>query len=216
MNTFSTSEVLATGWKITKERFWFLAGATLIVMVVGNISALLDGNRGTEGPGIFGLVQFVVNLFLEMGMIRIALNLLDGKAASYRDFWSGANKILPLLGASVLFGVMFALGVVVLIVPGIIVFLTFCLFSYLIIDKGVGVMESLKMSAAATKGNKWNLLGFFVVAGLLNIGGALLLGVGLLVTIPVTTLAFASVYRTLTSILTPMVIPATPSPVATT
>lgn len=216
MNTFSISDVLGTGWKITKERFWFLAGATLIVIVLGNISALLGSGRETEGPIIFGLVQYVLNLFLEIGMIRIALNLLDGKEASYRDFWSGANKILPLLGASVLFGIMFVIGMVLLIVPGIIVSLTFCMFYYFIIDKGVGVIESLKMSAAATKGNKWHLLGFLVVAGLLNVAGVLLLGVGLLVTVPVTTLAFAAVYRKLTANLTPMVVPATPSPVATT
>lgn len=215
MNTFSIKEVLATGWKITKDNFWFLAGAVLIVMVVGNIPSMIDGGGEMGRFNGIGLVQFVLNLFLEIGMIRIVLNLLDGKEASYRNFWSDRDKFLPFLGASVLFGIMLALGFVLLIVPGVIVLVTFGLYSYLIVDKKAGVIEALKMSASLTKGNRWNLFLFLLAGFFINVGGALLLGVGLLWTIPTTTIAFAAIYRKLTGGLTPMVVPATPTPVPT-
>lgn len=214
MSTFSIEEVLQIGWRITKERFWFLAGAVLIIFVAGGIPAMVQRGTGTDNSVVVGIGRFIINLFVEMGMIRIALNLLDGKPVTLRNFWSEREKFLPFLGASILFTVMFGVGLILLIIPGIFVAATYGLYSYMIIDKNVGVVEALKMSAAATKGNKWKLLGFWLVAGLLNIIGALLLGIGLFWTLPVTAIGFAVIYRKLAAGLTPATTPATPTPVS--
>jgi uncharacterized membrane protein len=84
-----------------------------------------------------------------------------------------------------------------LIVPGIIFFIMFQYYGYFIVDKKMGPVEALKASAALTKGVRWKLFGFGLVIGLLNIGGALLLLLGLFVTIPVSQMAIAHVYRKL-------------------
>jgi multisubunit Na+/H+ antiporter MnhG subunit len=55
-------------------------------------------------------------------------------------------------------------------------------------------MESFERSTKLTDGQKWPLLGFFIVAAIANIIGAILLVVGLLITIPVTMIAFAHIY----------------------
>jgi uncharacterized membrane protein len=46
---------------------------------------------------------------------------------------------------------------------------------------------------------KWKLLGFGIVLAIINVIGAMCLFVGLFVTVPVTLLAFSSVYRKLLS-----------------
>lgn len=57
------------------------------------------------------------------------------------------------------------------------------------------VMASLRESAHLVRGHVLRLLGFFIVLLLLNLLGALLLLVGLLVTVPVTAIAYAHVYQ---------------------
>jgi uncharacterized membrane protein len=68
---------------------------------------------------------------------------------------------------------------------------------YLIVDKKMSVGDALRESSRMTLGRKWQLLGFLGLVVLINILGAILLLVGLLVSIPVTMLAFAHAYRTL-------------------
>jgi uncharacterized membrane protein len=57
----------------------------------------------------------------------------------------------------------------------------------------------MKESKRITYGYKWPLLGFALVLALINLLGLLALVVGLLVSIPVTTLAFVHAYRALSN-----------------
>jgi uncharacterized membrane protein len=88
-------------------------------------------------------------------------------------------------------------GFVFLIVPGVYALLTYGFVPLLTIDKGLGVGEAFTESARMTKGHKWHLIGFGLVCMLINLLGAMVLFVGLLFTIPLTLLAYAHVYRTL-------------------
>ena len=67
----------------------------------------------------------------------------------------------------------------------------------LVIDKGLPPIEALRESARLTKGKRWKLLGFAVCMILLNILGAIALGVGLLVSMPISMLATMRAYRAL-------------------
>ncbi len=48
-----------------------------------------------------------------------------------------------------------------------------------------------------TVGVKWHLLGFLLIVALLNLLGAIVFLVGLLVTVPVTMIAYAHIYQKL-------------------
>jgi hypothetical protein len=69
----------------------------------------------------------------------------------------------------------------------------------LIVDQGMGVIDSVKKSFQLTKGVKLKLIGLGIVLALLNIGGALLFLVGLLITVPVSLFAGVLVYLRLSS-----------------
>lgn len=81
--------------------------------------------------------------------------------------------------------------------PGIIALLFFFFSPFIVIDRDMGPIDAMKASVEITKGNRWQLLGLVVVALLLNIVGILAFVVGLLVTIPITTLAIVHAYRLL-------------------
>jgi uncharacterized membrane protein len=88
-------------------------------------------------------------------------------------------------------------GTILLIVPGIIWALKFQFYGYYIVDKNLKPVDALKMSAMSTSGKKGNLFVFFVLLGLINFLGLIALLVGLLISVPVTLLAYVYVYRLL-------------------
>jgi hypothetical protein len=71
--------------------------------------------------------------------------------------------------------------------------------TYFVVDKGMGPIEALKASARITKGNRMRLLALFAAGMLISLFGALALIVGLLVAIPVITLASVHAYRRLSA-----------------
>jgi uncharacterized membrane protein len=104
-----------------------------------------------------------------------------------------------MLIAAILVWFILTIGFLLLVVPGIILALIFCFYSYAIVDRGLGPIDALKHSAAVTKGARMALLGFWIVAFLLNLVGLLALVIGLFVTGPITMVAAAYVYRKLDS-----------------
>jgi uncharacterized membrane protein len=69
--------------------------------------------------------------------------------------------------------------------------------SYFIIDQNRTIGDALKESGRITNGHKLQLFGFCFVIGLMNLFGFLVFIVGLLVTIPITWISIAFVYRKL-------------------
>ncbi len=63
----------------------------------------------------------------------------------------------------------------------------------------MGVFESFSKSGQITKGHIWNLFLFGLLIGLISIAGAAALLIGLLVAMPVVSLAGTYVYRKLSS-----------------
>jgi len=96
-----------------------------------------------------------------------------------------------------LFTLIVAVGLILLIVPGMIWMMQFYMAGYLVIDKGFTPINALKASSTITRGAKWDLGLFTTVIALLNLAGIIVLGVGLLITLPITILASVYIYRQL-------------------
>ena len=108
----------------------------------------------------------------------------------YKLFWK-------FLGLSILYPLTVLLGLILLIIPGIIWIVRFSFSPLILVDTKMGPIASMKESWAITRGNFWKLVLFWIVVALVNFAGFLLLGVGLLVTVPLTTLASIYIYREL-------------------
>ncbi|QQG38105.1 MAG: DUF975 family protein [Candidatus Kaiserbacteria bacterium] len=199
MQGFRNTEAIKTAWEIFKKKPWVLAGGLLLTTVISwLLGAFGEQMRGDPTASLFfTLVSFVVNLFIGMGMTAFFIKAHDSiESVSINDLWHPAD-FWKYLGAAVLYGLMAAVGFVLLIIPGVIVVLTFQFAQYFVIDKGLGPIEALKESARITKGHKWELLGLFAFILGINILGFLALVVGLLVSVPVTALSIVYAYRTL-------------------
>lgn len=142
---------------------------------------------------LFWVVQTVVNI----GLIKVALKFYDHQKADLKDLYDHYPLFLKYILGTFLYGIIVALGIIVLIIPGIIFAVKLQFVPYLIIDKGLGPIEALQKSWALTKDNGFNLFLLGLLLVLINILGALALGIGLFWTVPTTWLATVFVYRKL-------------------
>jgi uncharacterized membrane protein len=201
-------EVLAFAWERFKDNWLVLTGAHLLYLLLTQavtrgiimIAVVLswrasDAMVGAMFAGVLG--SMVLGTFLLAGFQRICLEVARGGTPSLGVLFSGGDRFLPLLGAILLVAVLFMLGTVLLIVPGIIVALGLCLAQYYVIDANMGPVQALKASWAATQGHKGDLLllGLTVIA--IAVLGMLAFCVGYLAAMPFGYLALAIVYTRL-------------------
>ncbi len=185
---------IKAAWETFLKRPLFLVGAVLIVLVLSSIVNALPGENGSL---ILVLAALVVNVLIELGLIAFILKAHDDVAqVKLADLWH-PKAFLPYLAVKIITTVAVLVGLVLLIIPGIIVALTVIFATYLVIDKNMGPIESLKESARLTKGHKWGLFMLMLALIGINILGVLALGIGLLISVPVSLLSIAHTYRTL-------------------
>ncbi len=215
MAKFSVSEALRYGWTTTTANLWYLAGLAVLMVLVSWLPGFIV-DHGGDSLGFASLIvmlaAWVLQLGMSIGLIAVVLKIIDGMVPPMSEVFNHFNLFFRYLGASLLYSLIVFLGLILLIVPGVIWSLKYSLFAYYIVDKNVGVMESLHLSGVATQGAKGTLFLLFIMAALVNLVGILALGIGLLVTMPMTMLAYAWVYRKLSSGMAALEVPAVPPP----
>ncbi|MER9768691.1 hypothetical protein NKJ09_21800 [Mesorhizobium sp. M0189] len=71
--------------------------------------------------------------------------------------------MLPTLGIGLLVGLGAGLASIALLVPGIILWLGWCVAVPVLIQERLGVFGSMSRSRVLTKGNRWPLFGLFLI-----------------------------------------------------
>jgi uncharacterized membrane protein len=149
---------------------------------------------------VFLVLQTALSLYLNVGMMRIWLEVVRGGSPSFGTLFSGADRFLPFFAVQLLYGLAVLLGFIALIVPAIIIGLGLSLGMWYVVDAKMGPMDALSASWQATKGHKGDLF----VLGLVTIGlfilGLLMCGIGLLATLPLAYLAYAVAYTRMSGI----------------
>jgi uncharacterized membrane protein len=194
MKTFSIEEAFNKAWGLWKQHKELMTVVAVLTLLVGGIGG---GHRHYYEPSYIVVLFLALDMFIKLGIIKIGLKVIDGVKTDWNEMFRHGNLFISYLFTSIVYGIGVAIGFVFLIIPGFYVMLKYMFAPIIVVDKNVGIMESFKMSAKMTDGVKWKLLGLIILAILMNILGAIVFFVGLLVSIPVSTLAFLYVYRKL-------------------
>ncbi len=207
-----TGDVITSAWNCFKGEMGITIGLVIVAGLVnmvagipqGVFSALAEammknGDQQTalimQGLGLLFMpvayaLQFFVTCGQTMGMLKIA----RGEAVEIGVLFQGGKYFWRCVGASIVFGLMVMLGMLLCIIPGIIVALMFAPYLYVLVDEDLPGIDCLWRAKALTEGNK---LSYFVI-GLacmgINLLGLLALCIGLIFTIPLTTLITAVAY----------------------
>ncbi len=200
IKTFSDGEAILFGWKTMKDNLGLFIGI-LITMILVNVLPDIMGEVIEKKIPVLSIIIYVafgiLHLIITMGFLKIVLGFCDNEKPGFVELFSCYRLFFKYLFSTILYMLIVSGGLILLIVPGIIWSIKFQFYPYFIIDKGMGPVEALKASASITQGAKWELLGFGLIIGIINLLGALCLVIGLFATLPTTWVAYAFVYRKL-------------------
>jgi len=187
-------DIFGRTWEIFKEHWanclaaWIvLAVISFLVIMVGMVAVRLAMGAVLGGLGVF-LVYIGLGVFfawLGVGNMIFCLKLARGQPATLADLFTGGPYLWTFILASLLFNVIVFAGMFLCVIPGVIFALMFSQHVFLIVDRKVGVLESLSMSNELTNGNKLTLFAIWLVAGIAgNLLTLLTCGLGALVLVP--------------------------------
>ncbi len=175
-----------------------------MLIVASGLSNWLSAGFDSRILSVFGgLLGAFISLVIGLGLIRAALAILDGGRPTVEQLIS-TKDIVPYIIASLLVAVIVTIGFILCIIPGLIAAFLLQFFGYAIIDKKADAVTTapestpvgaIRASFEIVAANVGPLILLAVLCFLLNMVGALLCGVGLLVTLPVTAIAVAYAWR---------------------
>jgi hypothetical protein len=128
------------------------------------------------GPAMYwgflgGLVSLVTSAILQAAIISGAASDLNGRPVSVGDSLRiGLRAFLPLIGLGILLGIAVGLGFVLLIIPGVLMWLAWCVAVPVYVVEQPGVFASFERSAELTRGNRLRIFALgcvFVVAAII-------------------------------------------------
>lgn len=194
---FSPGAAISYAWSATVKNLGPLVLMTLVILLAQVV--LQVGFSGGEGviALLLSIATSVVSLILAMGLIRAALRVTDGGTPELSQL-TETDQLGPYIVQAILVGLAIGIGLLLCIIPGFIAAVLFAFAGYAVIDARDGdAVGAIKRSFEIVKGNFGAVLGLMVLLILINIVGALLCGIGLLFTYPMTSVAIAYAYRTL-------------------
>ncbi len=197
---FSYAEAFRAGWGKLKEHWFFLLASYAIIICLSSLfSGLAEGLYRDIEPtaSLLVLIGILLRIWLNYNFLVIIIRLFDGVKPAWRDLFVWHDEMPAYIGASILYILIVTLGLLVFVIPGIYLAIKYNFYCFLIADKKFDAFDALKASGQLTEGVKWSLIGFSVASFGVVLLGLLALLVGLIVAVPVVSLAYIVVYRTL-------------------
>lgn len=177
------------GWAKTKQHAWFTA---LTFIIAGTIMSAVKFTP---------FLSCIVGIMVGLSLVSISLIISRDHHFTFSDLFTpllSAKRVLKFALLTLIYVASVMIGTVLLIVPGIYIAVRFKFFPFIAVEhENASIEDLIKMTEKVTRGHFWPVLAFLLLATLLNILGALLLVVGLFVTVPVTLFATAHVYNKL-------------------
>lgn len=149
-----------------------LLGSALIVFV---ISGVLQALLRDSGGFVLALVATVIGLIASALYTGFVVSLVSDVRDGKRDltvgqlFSAARPAIWPLIGAAILAGIGIAIGLALLIIPGLFLLTIWAVIAPAIVIERVGVLDSFKRSHDLVRGDGWEVLGALLVGFLITV-----------------------------------------------
>lgn len=177
--------LLRRGFGIFWENKVLLIGTQAILFAI-----VLCGDYLLRGVG----GNVLLGPFL-LGMYKINLALARNQEATFGDILAGFENFLPAFIVNILVHLAFLLGVSLLLIPGLLVLLTYSLSYLFLLEKNLGIWDAMESSRKMVWRNKkwWITFGAMLLA--INVAGLLCFVVGLAATVPYSSLLITLAYE---------------------
>ncbi len=207
---FSFKEIFMFGWAKTQQHAWFIALTFIIIGII--FSAVV------RFPGIPGFASLVYTLTV-LSICSISLAISRNHHFTFADLFTpllSSKRVLKYLAFAILYAIppLFVVSIIganIIMKSGFIAVISFVLFilamyigirflfyPFVVVDhENAKFIELIKMSYRITSANFLFIVMLYVALVAFNMLGAYLFGIGLLVTVPISTFMLAHVYNRL-------------------
>ena len=197
--TFSISELIQDAWFKFKEKPFFWILITIISIVVGYFGdyGLSVDPESFEASftTIQGFLISIVSLYLSASITLIYIKYMRGESVSFNDLLGvDLNKFIHYVLAVLVSGILMLLGFILLIFPGFYVMARLMFVQYLVLDRNQSFSEAITTSFNMSEGHVLDFISFMFAMAFLVILGFLSLVFGVLIAIPISSLATAKLY----------------------
>lgn len=221
----SKYEIIIRAWNIIKEHLPLLVLTVLFMFTLNIIFSVVQDKimvETTYRSIIFISAAFLFQAGLNLGMIRISLNMINQKNVYFSLLFSSFHMLIPSVLASLVYicilfiaalpglllliyssggiasiNIFSILSIILLIAPATYLSVRFQFYNYFLIDEECEIIESLKKSANISHGHILELFVIGAILSIITLISIIPLGLGLLISIPLSTTTLTYIYMVL-------------------
>ncbi len=186
---FSIGDTISESWEIFKKN----AGLFIVYfLIVGAINVAL-----AFIPFVGSLASIAVSGPLAAGYLLAAHKTVKGEIVELGDFFKGFDFFSPLVVVTLLQILMILAGMIALVIPAIYLAVAYYLIYPIVLFGRIEGWDALEASRKMITKKWWSFFGLVIVLGLINILGLMALGVGILITAPLSAIVPYVLYKNL-------------------
>ena len=191
------SDLLRKAWQSLVAQIWVLAGLVIGYTIISLLLTCTMPYISYPGRTALGLANTFFTLVFALGYLKNLFQALDGEEPQFSAYGQMSRKVFALLFAYILYTVIVALGLVLLIVPGVYVGLRWVFAPQIIVEENASALSSLRRSWEITRGTTGQVFKLVLAGCGIMLLGHLAFGIGIFLAIPLVHLMMCAAYRQL-------------------
>lgn len=158
--SLNISDAISKGWSASKKNWIVLIGIFLSYIILSLLIEVMFSFK----PGIYYIIAITIAMIFNTGLFKMLLESFKGNEPDFSVFKTMLNRVIPFTISNILCALIFGIGLILLIIPGIYLASRLSMVLFLIIDKPqISITEAFKESWNMTKGNVGNILLLFLI-----------------------------------------------------
>ncbi|MDP5052551.1 MAG: hypothetical protein NWP69_02065 [Congregibacter sp.] len=174
------SDCLSQGWELYLKDPVLLSGATVLLALICGAASMVPFLGALVYPPMLA------------GLYSLIIRLDRGEAITINNLFDGFQRFVPLVIASVLISLLVAVGLILLVLPGLYLIIAYGFTTLLIIDQKQDFWPAMENSRKIINAHFWSYTLLALVLAVICMVASLPLGLGLIIAGPV---CIAAQYR---------------------
>jgi hypothetical protein len=170
--------VLTEAWQMYRAHAWHLLAIAFVIYVAAAVIAGLLALAGVAGALLGSIVEFFAAFLLQAALVKSVQDVRDGRVdLSIGQTVSAATPYLwQVAAASILAGIAIAIGLFLIIVPGLWLITIWAVIVPVIVIERSGALASFGRSRQLVRGHGWHVFGTLVLVFVIMIVADIVLG----------------------------------------
>lgn len=193
----AVTEIYKSAWDVFKKaplQLMAVIFVSICITLAINILSLFI-TEDTLTVRIFTLFSMVVNGILALGLIDIVFQVIKTGEVNISKLFDKTDLLPKYIVTAILYALIVLFGLFIFIIPGIIFLFKFSLYPYILVDNdNISPLDALKRSWNLLKGHIFDLLLFYVFTFIILGLSLMTCGLGLIISIPLITIAYGLFY----------------------